>query len=150
MSNKLIKKINIADNEVIIDVIRKSLWHYFRPLFMAISMILLPFFLIYPLFLQGTWGVILFFSVVIIALLLIYRVYLIYSNTALVITNKRLIDMERLGFLNSSSSIVLYGKIQDVNHQTNGLLKTIFSLGHIYIYFINDKNSFIELKSIKY
>lgn len=149
MSNRLIKKINISDNEEVIDIIRKSWWHWGWSMMLTILLLLLPFFLIYPLFLQGTWGVVLFGVIVFSALVLLYRAYRMYYYTALIITNRRLIDMEQSGLLGHSSGVVLYGKIQDVNFKTKGLLKTIFNIGHIYIFFTNDNNSFIELQSIK-
>lgn len=150
MSKKLIKKINIQDDEIVIDIIRKSLWYWFGSIFFAVVFLLLPFFLIYPLFLQGWWGAIVFLVVLVISLILIYRTYRNYHYTALIITSKRLIDMEQSGFLNNSSSVILYGKIQDVNYKSYGLLQTIFKIGDINISLVNDKSSFIELKSIKH
>lgn len=150
MSNKFIRKLNIADNEIVIDIIRKSLWSFWRSILLAIILLLLPFFLIYPLFLQGTWGLAVFGVVCFIALILIYRIHRAYYYTALIITNKRLIDMEQTGFLDNTSSVVLYGKIKDVNYKSRGLLQTIFKVGHIHISFINDENNFIELLGIKH
>ncbi len=150
MSKRLIKKINTQDDEIVIDIIRKSLWYWFWSITLAIVLLILPFFLIYPLFLQGWWGAMVFFVVLAISLILIYRIYRIYHYTALIITTKRLIDMEQTGFLNNSSSVILYGKIQDVNYKSHGLLQTIFKIGDINISFVNDKSSFIELDSIKY
>lgn len=150
MYNRLIKKVNLGDTETVIDIIRKTLWYWFWSIILAIILLILPFFLIYPLFLQGVWGVVAFFTSITISLILIYRIYRSYYYTALVITSKRLIDMEQIGFFSNSSSVVLYGKIQDVNYKSRGLIPTILKIGNIYISFINDKNSFIELESIKY
>ncbi|MDO8669294.1 MAG: PH domain-containing protein [Candidatus Buchananbacteria bacterium] len=150
MFNRLIKRINIQDNEIVIDVIRKSLWHFFWPILLVVILLLLPFFLIYPLFLQGTWGVAVFSATLAVALTITYRIYKSYYYTALVITSKRLIDMEQLGFFRSSLGVVLYGKIEDVNYKSKGLFQAVLKIGHVYISFVNDDNAFIELQSIRY
>jgi len=150
MLSRFYKKINITDNELIVEVIRKSLWSWLWSLILAVILLLLPFFLIYPLLLQGGWGLMVFIVTVILALILLYRIYLNYFYTALVVTNKRLIDMEQLGFFSQSTNVILYNKIQDVNFKTSGLLPTLLKIGDIYISFIGDHNSFIELTTVKY
>ena len=150
MSKRLYRKLNLTDNEIVIDVIRKSLWYWLWPLFLAITLLLLPFFLIYPLLLQGTWGLIVFGIVCFLALILIYRIYRSYHYTVLVITNKKLIDMEQNGIFHNNSSVILYGKIKDVNYKSSGIWQTIFKIGRIHISFINDNDNYIELIAIKY
>lgn len=150
MSKRLIKKINLQGNELIIDIIRPSLWHFLGQMAVATILLLLPFFLIYPLFSYGVWGLATFSLILILALVLICRLKLIYDYNALIITDKRMVDIEQLGFFNSVCTVILYSKIREVNYQSKGFLAALFRLGNIRISLINDDNSFIELTAIKY
>lgn len=149
MSNRLIKKIISKSDEAVFDVIRPSLWSRFWQILLAIILVNLPFFLIYPLFLRGYWGVGIFVALLIIAGLYLLRIYYGRYYTALLVTNKRLVDVSRTGFFNFSAITIFYGKIQDIDYQSGGLLKTVFKIGDIYITFVKDRESLIKLTSIK-
>ena len=149
MSNRLIRKIISRSDEAVYDIIRPSLWSRFWQIILAVILVNLPFFLIYPLFLRGYWGVAIFVALLIIALLYLLRVYLGRYYTALIITNKRLVDASLNGFLDFSAITILYGKIQDVNYKSKGLIKNLFKIGDIYITFIKDQETLVKLPSIK-
>ena len=126
MSNRLIRKIISRSDEAVYDIIRPSLWSRFWQIILAVVLVNLPFFLIYPLFLRGYWGVVIFAALLVIALLYLLRIYFGRYYTALLITNKRLIDVSLNGFLDFSVITILYGKIQDVNYKSKGLIKNLF------------------------
>ncbi|OGY49883.1 MAG: hypothetical protein A3B89_03490 [Candidatus Buchananbacteria bacterium RIFCSPHIGHO2_02_FULL_40_13] len=149
MSNRLIRKIISRSDEAVYDIIRPALWSRFWQIILAVILINLPFFLIYPLFLRGYWGVAIFAALLMIALFYLLRLYYGRYYTALLITNKRLIDASLTGFFNFSVLTILYGKIQDVDYKSKGLLKTILKIGDIYITFIKDQETLIKLASIK-
>ena len=149
MSNRLIRKIISQSDEAVYDIIRPSLWSRFWQIILAVILVNLPFFLIYPLFLRGYWGVAIFAALLVIALLYLLRIYFGRYYTALLITNKRLVDVSQTGFFNFSAITLLYGPIQDVNYQAQGLIKTLFKIGDIYITFIKDQATLVKLPSIK-
>ena len=147
MSNRLIRKIISRSDEAVYDIIRPALWSRFWQIILAVILINLPFFLIYPLFLRGYWGVAIFAALLMIALFYLLRLYYGRYYTALLITNKRLIDASLTGFFNFSVLTILYGKIQDVDYKSKGLLKTILKIGDIYITFIKDQETLIFVYS---
>src|SRR3989344_4834982 len=113
MSNRLIRKIISRSDEAVYDIIRPALWSRFWQIILAVILVNLPFFLIYPLFLRGYWGVAIFAALLVIALLYLLRIYFGRYYTALLITNKRLVDVSRTGFFNFSAITLLYGQIQE-------------------------------------
>lgn len=147
--NKLIRKIVSKGDEVVLETVRRSLWHWFWPIVLAIILINLPFFLIYPLFQYGQWGLVAFFTILILAMLFLYRIYLGYYYTALLITSKRLIDIDQRGFFGRSANTILYGKIQDVNSRSKGIINMILRTGDIYITFTKDKTNVVRLDSVR-
>lgn len=132
-------------DEEIKAVVKRSLWFWFYQIILAALCLVLPFFLIYPLFQFDTAGAVAFLVILFLALTLILRIYLTYANTALVITNKRMIDTERSGFFSQETNSIIYGKIQDVNFQSRGVIRAILRLGDIYITMAGDKSSVIKL-----
>jgi len=149
MRNKFIKKIISQSNEVTVEIVRKSLWGFFWQIIFAIILINLPFFLIYPLFRQGFWGLVIFFIILALAVIFIYQIYIKYYYTVLLITNKRLIDIEQRGFLNRSVNTVLYNKIQDIECKSKGFINSFLKTGDVLITFIGDSSSVIKLDLIK-
>lgn len=150
MYSKLISKIIKKNDEVVSYVVRKSLWSRFWSILIAIVFVNLPFFLLYPLFQYGLWGVVSFSVILVLAILFLFRIYIIHYYTALLVTDKRLVDVERAGFFSRSVNSIAYIKIQDVNYKSKGILKSIFKIGDVYITFIGDNHSIIKLESVKH
>ena len=148
--SRLIRKLIKQEDEIVISIVRKTLWSWSGQIVITIILINLPFFLIYPLFQYGTWGVVVFFTILVIALVMIFRICTSYYYTALLITNKRLIDVEQRGIFSRSVNIIIYSKIEDVSYKVKGLVSGIFKVGDIYITFSNNKKNMIKLESVKY
>jgi membrane protein YdbS with pleckstrin-like domain len=147
--SRLINSIISQGDEEVIAVVRPSLIEFFWSICIAIVLINLPFFLLFPLFQFGIWGVVAFATILVIALLFLLRLYLEYYYTVFVITNKRLIDIDHAGFFDRSVSTIPYGKINDVSAKSKGVINGLFKMGSIYITFTGDKKNIIRLNSIK-
>lgn len=150
MPNKiLLKNINLKDNERIENIVRRSLWSWFWQIIFAAILMLLPFFLIYPLFQLGWRGVAIFALFAFCGLLLVVRIYLSYYFTVFIMTSLRIIDLERNGFFNQLVASALYSKIQEVSGQKRGIIKSFFGLSDLDITLIGEKKAGLKLINIK-
>ncbi|MFA4871878.1 MAG: hypothetical protein WC610_02360 [Patescibacteria group bacterium] len=149
LNNVLLKNINLREGEKIKRIVRRSIWHYFWPIILAIILIILPFFLIYPLFQKGWWGMAIFFLLLVIGVWLILRIYFSHFFTVFVMTNMRIIDIDHRGLFNQVVTEALYGKIGDVSCESKGAVNAILRLGDIYINLLNKGRVKLKLSAIK-
>ncbi|MFA4871532.1 MAG: hypothetical protein WC610_00510 [Patescibacteria group bacterium] len=149
LNNVLLKNINLREGERIKRIVRRSTWHYFWPIILAIILIILPFFLIYPLFQRGWWGMAIFFLLLIFGVWLILRIYFSHFFTVFVMTNMRVIDFDQRGLFNQVVTEALYGKIGDVSCESRGAVNAILRLGNIYINLLNKGRVKLKLSAIK-
>jgi len=146
----ILKYIKLKDYEEIKEIIRPSTWSYFWQILIIIFLIILPFFLIYPLFQMKTTGIIIFSVLIVVSLFFAIRTYFTYYFTALVLTNIRIIDMAQKGLFNRSVSSALYSKVEDVYSQSRGLFKTILKTGNVYINLSGKRTVKLKFQNVKY
>lgn len=143
------RNINLNEGEFMEGLIRSSLWAYFWPLALSVFSIILPFFLMYYLLQKGPWGIAVFAALLIFGLGLGGRACVRYRLTALVMTNFRIIDMNRRGFFNQEITVVSYNKMRDVYCQTRGIVKTLFNIGDLEIDLSDKKTVKIKLTCVR-
>jgi len=141
-------KKNLKEDERIVRLVRKYFFVFIGPLFFGIVFIIASFFFLYPLFRWGTFGVIVFFLLIGIGILLILRVFIVYSFNVFIITNQRIIDIDQRGFFERTVSEMTYSKIQDVSFKIKGLAQTLMHYGSIIIQTAGS-NANIELQGVK-
>lgn len=149
MSQLLLKKIKLQSGEELQNIIRPSFWFKFWQILIVSVLILLPFFLIYPLFREGWPGILAFGLLLIAGIIVLLRIYITYYFTAFITTNFRVIDIEQKGFLNRLVSEIIYKQISDVNYKSKGLLNSILHHGDIYINIKGKQRTKIKLIGIK-
>jgi len=130
--NKLLK-----EREELIRLIRCHPLVYFKPGFMALILLLLPFFLMFLLFRWGNIGLIIFILLVIIGVYAIVRLLVVYSLNVLLITNQRVILLKQRGMFDRTVAEVEYGKIQDSSYRFKGLFQNLFKYGSIKMQIVN-------------
>jgi len=140
--------INLERGERIELLVRRSLWAWFWPIFFACLFIILPFFAMFPLFMIGKWGVIIFFISVAIGLVIFLRIYISKRNTVFVVTNLRLADIWQKGFIGREAVEIPYEKIKSIKCERNNLFDFFQGLGNIYL-LLSDNKSKILLSKIK-
>lgn len=133
IKEQLLKNISLREKEKIHRIIRRSLWSYSRLIFYAVFLIILAFFLIYPLFQYGWWGIIIFILLLVFGLWLGFKVIWLYFFNIWILSSRRVIDFDQQGFFGRTISSASYSKIADVSWEKKGILKTIFGLGNITI-----------------
>jgi hypothetical protein len=147
MDKKLVYKyIKPLDGEDIISITRKSYWAYKWMIFVAIFLVFLPFFLVYPLFQWSWYGLLVFAVLLIIAIIIAYRAYRVINYTFLVITNKRIVDITQGGLLKKEVCQSLYRSIANVSYRQGGISGALAQMGEVIIYFSEADRGNIKMR----
>jgi hypothetical protein len=90
---------------------------------------LLPFFFLFPLFRIGWIGVVLFLLLVIPAAVFLFRAYRTWSDTLLIITDLRVVDVERRGLFDTEVCEASHADIDEVTFRIKGFFPTLLRYG---------------------
>lgn len=123
----------LRPHEHVTSVIRRHVIMVIGPLIFLFLLLLLDVFFMPQLFRAGTVGLILFLAVAAMMLLSAWRAYVVWHSTHLIVTNQRVIDVDRRGFFSWTVSEVEFAKMQDVTVERDGLLDMILGTGSIEI-----------------
>jgi Ca2+/Na+ antiporter len=106
-------------------------------LVISFLILVLDFFMMFYLFLQGTWGIILFFAVMVVVAFYVFRLFFLYNKNKFVITDERIIDVEQSSFFEKFINEVKYDDISEVIVKRS-LIGKIFKFGNLIIKQKND------------
>ena len=148
-NKKLFRKVRFKSGEKIKNVVRRSAGSWFSPALLSILLIVLAFFFIYPLFLQGILGAVGFCALLLVGLILAWRTYRQYYFTALIMTDRRLIDLDQRGIWSCDISEALYARINEVYSKGGGLWGAIFGWGDVYVGLSNEANVKLKFSKIR-
>lgn len=133
LNKRLLKKIWLKHDELPIAVIRSSWLKWFWSWFFGSLFVISAVFLMYFLLLELSWlGLVIFFVLIFIGLIIILRAYWSWYFTGWVITNLRLIDFYQKGFLGRETSEIIYTQIKEIHAKSSGLAGMI-GLGDLYL-----------------
>ena len=141
------KAISLKDGEEILLVIRQTPIAFSGSILIGLFLFLLPFFLLFPLFSWGKWGVVIFFILFGVAIIFsLHRLIDWYFNCG-IITNQRVIDIDQHGLTDRVVSEVPYYKIDDVSYNIKGFRQAIFRYGNVVVA-IRGYRSSVTLRNI--
>ncbi|PIS43038.1 MAG: hypothetical protein COT24_00290 [Candidatus Kerfeldbacteria bacterium CG08_land_8_20_14_0_20_40_16] len=146
MSNNYFTK-HLKEREEVIKIIRSYLLSHLWSILVSLFFIILPFFLLFPLFQRGFWGVLLFFLLLLFGLGAGARFLFIWYFNAFVITSQRIIDFDQRGLFEKTVSESIYEKIQDVSFKKKGIFSTVLNYGTIIIQTAGT-NANLEIRNI--
>ncbi|MBU1180087.1 hypothetical protein KJ885_04030 [Patescibacteria group bacterium] len=127
------KAVKLKDGEDILLIVRQTPIAFSGSILLSLLLFLLPFFLLFPLFSWGKWGVVIFCILLGFAILFsLYRFIDWYFNCG-IITNMRVIDIDQTGLFDRIISEVPYYKIDDVSYHMKGLRQTMFRYGNVVV-----------------
>lgn len=124
---------NLKEGEALIRVIRRDLLASIRSLALASVLILLDFFLLTFFVSRGTWGVVVFGTLFLVAFIIGVRAFIEWQLNAFLLTNERVIHVYQKGFFTRMVSETTYGKITDVKFSVRGPLQTLLGLGTVEV-----------------
>lgn len=108
---------------------------------------LLPFFFLFPLWDAGMIGRIVFGLLLVSALLLVTRFWAVVYFNSLIITDRRIIEIQQKGLFEQHVSEVQYEKIQNISYAKKGLLQMILGFGSVFVHSSSQAKP-IEIKHV--
>jgi uncharacterized membrane protein YdbT with pleckstrin-like domain len=145
----LAKALNLKEGEQALYVAHQfplTYWPWIAGIFV---LLVLPFFLLFPLFAWGVWGAAIFFLLILIGLILGLRQAMKWFFNVLVITGERVIDVYQKGFFDRTVSPVPFQNIQSVSFRMKGLCQTIFKYGTVIIE-MSQASAKIEARKVRH
>lgn len=129
---KFIKKIiRLRENERIVKVVRHPLIVILPNLIIGFLILLLNFFVMFYLFMQGIWGIVIFFAILVVVAFYLLRLVFLWKRNLFIITNRRVVDIEQRGFLEQHVLEFSYDQIKEINSKVKGVFASIFKLGSV-------------------
>ncbi len=127
------KKINLKDNEKVVDIIRPYIlahvWEYF---FGAVFLLGTSFFM-FRLFSYGWWGDIIYGLGMALGFYIIFQAWFMSRKNILVLTSVRVVDIHRVGWFDEIISSVSYLDVKDVAVRKRGVGQSLFNFGGLSI-----------------
>ena len=141
------KKVPLEKDEVMVAVIKTSLFKYFWEILGAILFILVPSYFAFWLFDQGTYGVAAFCFSLSVGLLLILKTVIGRTRNKTVLTNQRLTHFESSGLFDEEILSVNVYEIQNIFYFKKGLLARLFNYGDLSLE-NSQRQELLRLKNI--
>ena len=137
----------MRDQEKVDEIVYHHLIIILPHLFVSVIILVLDFFLMYYLFLQGWWGVTLFAAVILAVIFYILRLSFLYKKNRFILTNERIIDCEQVGFFEKFVNEIYLDKVVEAKAVIKGLSASIFRYGNLKL-ILNDELGPIEFYKI--
>ena len=128
------KLFQLKPEEEILEVVHETIVPSLPKFLGLLLWLVVPFFLLFPLFALGPFGVIIFILLVASAVLAIIKAFLVWSRTVFVITDRRIIDIDQKGFFDREVTEASFRKIDEVSYRVKGVVATIFRYGSVRLH----------------
>ncbi|MBN1585485.1 PH domain-containing protein [Candidatus Uhrbacteria bacterium] len=125
--------VRLKDGESVLGIVRRFPIVHLRPAILSILLVGTPFFLMIPLFRFGRIGVGVFALSVSVGLILALRIAVRWHWTVLIVTSRRLVDVEQQGLFDRLVSEVPFERIQDISYARRGFWGTVFGFGTVSV-----------------
>lgn len=132
------KGVELHSDEEVKNQVRQYTVRLIVPFALSALVLIAIFFLFIPLWNLKLWiwdihivGQTIFFIGLAFAPIYFLRAYVIWHGTMLIITNQRIIDVERRGFFDRIVSEVPYESLSDVSYRSKGLVEMTAGIGSI-------------------
>jgi hypothetical protein len=136
-------KIILKPEEELLNIVHESSCAHLLKFVLLGLWVLLPFFFLFPLLRGGVPGLVFFFLILLPGILYLYRAYRKWSGTALVVTDKRIIDIHQKRLFERKVSEVYYRQLEDVVYRTKGIVPTLCRYGDVRLKLKGDRSDII-------
>jgi len=141
------RPLTLTAGEQLVLLVRQSPVQLVRSAAVPTVIIIAAFFMLFPLFAQGTVGIIIFAAMVTAGTLWLVRAFIVWYYRTLTITTKRIIDVDQQKLFNKPVSEVPLEKIQDVFYRVRGVGQTLSRAGNVSL-ILDDKKPRIEAQNV--
>lgn len=140
------KAIQLKPEEDVLEVVHEDIVPHLPHFFLLFLWVVIPFFFLFPLFREGWVGVLIFAGLFASATYFFLRAYVKWSCTVMIVTDRRVIDVERKAFFDREISEISYPRIDEVSYRVKGLFPTLFRYGSIRLH-VSGTAADIEFKN---
>lgn len=103
------------------------------PLTFSFLLLAIDFFLMSPLFSLGRFGLAVFLVIMVFSATVALWSWVRWRSTVFLITNQRVIDVDRVGFFRWAVTDVNYANISDISYEISGVLETVLKAGDVLV-----------------
>lgn len=135
--------VELKDDEELILEVRHYFFVFLPHLIISFSIMIIDFFLLYFLFRQGIWGIVIFVIILAISLFYLFRVVFFWKKNYIIITSRRIIDNDRQGFFQKKVSEIPFEKVNNVLYSSKGMWQHLLKYGNIEIQLIGSEKPLI-------
>ena len=121
----------LKPHEDVLEIVRESIIPNLFRLSVYIIWVLVPFFFLFPLFRQGMVGIVIFFLLALSGVFMLTRRLKRWSGTMLVLTDKRIVDIDQRGFFDRTVTETPYSQIDEASYRVKGVCATLFRFGSV-------------------
>jgi hypothetical protein len=133
------KVITLKPEEELLSIVHESSCAYLLKFGFLGVWVILPFFFLFPLMRGGVPGFVLFLCLLLPGLYFLARTYKKWSGTALVITDKRIIDINQKHLFERKVSEVHYRHVEDVIYRVKGVVPTLCKYGDLRMKIVGER-----------
>lgn len=125
--------VQLKDAEDVRLVVRRHAVTMASGLLGSLALIVIPFFLLFPLFSFGIIGIILFALAVGSGIVIALRTLILWDADVFVVTTFRLVDVDQRGVFSRFVTEALLTAVQEVSWKRRGFIDTLFRVGTLTI-----------------
>ncbi len=126
-------KFDLHSDEHVLGIIRASAWAYLPRLFFGVLWVLVPFFLLFPLLVLGSFGVIFFLVLLGSGVFYLFKRWVRWQYTMLIVTDQRVIDIEQKSILSRELTDLRWRDVRRIRVRKGRGWQKLFRLGAIQI-----------------
>ena len=127
---KLEDVIQLKNDEEVRAITRRHGITIFPPLVLALVLIVVPFFFLFPLFSTGPAGIVAFLAVVCAGLVIAVRSFIMWDGDIIIMTNQRIVDVDQKGVFARTVNEITLENIQDFSWSKDTILDQMLNMGH--------------------
>jgi len=146
---KIHKIVKLKPEEQVVAIVHQSLMPQAGRVAVLVLNFLLPFFFMFPLWRSGIIGVAIFLAWLGVAVYLLVRLFFRFANTVLVITDRRVVDVDQKAIFDRVVSEAPFAQIDEVTYRIQGVAPTIFRYGQVNLS-LSGNAANIEFTRVKY
>ncbi len=125
--------VDLQPNERVVAVIRRHSFVLWKRLLFAGAWIVIPFFFLFHLAQQGTWGLLVFAACLGIGLFLALRAFHAWDSNVFIFTTDRLVDVDQRGLFARVVRELPWHTVTDVRWERRGWTEAIFRTGTLHV-----------------
>ncbi|MFA5211033.1 MAG: PH domain-containing protein [Patescibacteria group bacterium] len=140
------EEIILKKEEKIFLKLRSTFLIIFWPSLLSLIILAVDAFFMFRLFQMGNKGIIIFTVSSLVAFVIFFRAYFLWKKNIFVITDNRIVDIERRSLVEKTVSEIYYNQIEDIAVEMKGFFASIFKYGDIILYIKKTKFKIIAPK----